>query len=462
MKKKWIALSMALAMTLGTLTGCGGTTSSSGTTESTADATVSTTETGDDTEIVATSTMIGNPNGTIELNWMPCPSQGPASTITAVAETVKAHALEWAKEHPDVKINVLEMSANSTEAMAKLLTQAAAGTAPDAAGVDSSVLASFYDYLQPIDDGLESVGVSVDDFFPFAQAGMVHDGKVVAYWYTTDVRVLFYRNDLVQTPPKDWDELLETAKSLSSDTMMGLIYPAGRNEATICDFLPYFWAQGGELVDEEGTPIFGEGDNRQYMINALDFIGRTVSEGASPARVTQYNKEAEMVADIAAGNVAMFVGGNYAAQPIREAMGKEEFDSLWEATAIPQKDPNTHSSTSGGWTTGVFTQDEEKRALLADFLAHIYVEDQALSDLCEAVGNLPARQSLFDSAEFLKTDKFTGPFKEMLLESDTRPAVDSYSVISQELQIAINNVITGSMTAEEATDNAFSTVLSSL
>ena len=50
----------------------------------------------------------------------------------------------------------------------------------------------------------------------------------------------------------------------------------------------------------------------------------------------------------------------------------------------------------------------------------------------------------------------------MLLESDTRPAVDSYSVISQELQIAINNVITGSMTAEEATDNAFSTVLSSL
>ena len=90
------------------------------------------------------------------------------------------------------------------------------------------------------------------------------------------------------------------------------------------------------------------------------------------------------------------------------------------------------------------------------------MEDQALSDLCEAVGNLPARQSLFDSAEFLKTDKFTGPFKEMLLESDTRPAVDSYSVISQELQIAINNVITGSMTAEEATDNAFSTVLSSL
>lgn len=459
MKKKWIALSMATVMALGMMTGCGSTTSSS--TASTG--TDASAETADgDVEIVATSTMIGNPNGTIELNWMPCPSQGPASTITAVAETVKEHALEWAKEHPDVKINVLEMSANSTEAMAKLLTQAAAGTAPDAAGVDSSVLASFYDYLQPIDDGLESVGVSVDDFFPFAQEGMVHDDKVVAYWYTTDVRVLFYRNDLVQTPPTTWDELLETAKNLSSDTMMGLIYPAGRNEATICNFLPYFWAQGGELVDEAGTPIFGEGENREYMINALDFIGRTVSEGASPARVTQYNKEAEMVADIAAGNVAMFVGGNYAAQPIREAMGKEEFDNLWEATAIPQKDAGTSSSTSGGWTTAVFTQDEEKRALLADFLAHIYVEDEALSDLCEAVGNLPARQSLFDSAEFLKSDKFTGPFKEMLLESDTRPAVDSYSVISQELQIAINNVITGSMTAEEATDNAFSMVLSSL
>ena len=128
-------------------------------------------------------------------------------------------------------------------------------------------------------------------------------------------------------------------KSLSSDTMMGLIYPAGRNEATICDFLPYFWAQGGELVDEEGTPIFGEGDNRQYMINALDFIGRTVSEGASPARVTQYNKEAEMVADIAAGNVAMFVGGNYAAQPIREAMGKEEFDNLWKPPQSPRRTP---------------------------------------------------------------------------------------------------------------------------
>ena len=35
--------------------------------------------------------------------------------------------------------------------------------------------------------------------------------------------------------------------------------------------LPMFWAQGGELVDAGGKPVFGEGKNRVAMLNVLEF-----------------------------------------------------------------------------------------------------------------------------------------------------------------------------------------------
>ena len=42
------------------------------------------------------------------------------------------------------------------------------------------------------------------------------DGTLRAHFYYTDARVLWYRKDLVETPPTTWDELIEMAKQLKA------------------------------------------------------------------------------------------------------------------------------------------------------------------------------------------------------------------------------------------------------
>ena len=53
----------------------------------------------------------------------------------------------------------------------------------------------------------------VDDFLPYVEEGIKDSsGHVKALWFTTDVRVLYYRKDLISKPPKTWAELFELGK----------------------------------------------------------------------------------------------------------------------------------------------------------------------------------------------------------------------------------------------------------
>ena len=90
------------------------------------------------------------------------------------------------------------------------------------------------------------------------------------------------RKDLVANPPKTWDDLIAQAAELSKRGLTGYLYPGGRGEGAVMEHLPMFWAQGGELVDASGKPVFGDGKNRIAMLNLLGFLKRTVDFGCQP------------------------------------------------------------------------------------------------------------------------------------------------------------------------------------
>src|SRR5215469_16652641 len=112
---------------------------------------------------------------------------------------------------------MLDVSFNSTDinaSMTRMQEQAVGGRAPDFAMLDSFFLSRFYGYLQPLDRFYGSD--QVNDFVTFARNGMRDaDGKLKALWVNTDVRVLYYRKDLVSNPPRTWDELVAQGADLS-------------------------------------------------------------------------------------------------------------------------------------------------------------------------------------------------------------------------------------------------------
>ncbi len=384
----------------------------------------------------------------IQITWLANTPQSPHATAGPIQQWYSSRVEDWAKRHPDVKLEVEYLGTDINLGMTQLQEQVAAGRAPDVASINSFFLPRFFDQLQPLDPYVHDV----DDFMPFVRRGMRGpDGKLKALWVNTDVRALFYRRDLVPTPPKTWDELLALAPGLRKNGVIPYVFPGGRGEASVMDHLPMLWTQGGRLISADGKPVFGEGTNREALIQILAFLRNAVVSGASPVRVVNFRFEADMYPDILRGNVAMFLGGSWIPKQLHDLGDKME----WSMAAIPMRSASGPSTVAGGWTYGVFTPDPAKQRLIVDFVNFIAAGREGMIGAVSAQGNLPTRISVADSdAPYLQM-AITKAAVDMLPAARARDTAAIYPTVSANLQVAIADVITGQESPEAAIDHAF-------
>ena len=124
---------------------------------------------------------------------------------------------DWAQSHPGVQLHVSVMPGLELH-KTKLQLAAASGRLPDVASIDSYWLPLFTDEVQP----LEPYWPAEDraDFLPFTiQTLSDPAGHVLGLWHETDCRVLYYRKDLVPTPPRTWNGTSEFEVKNSSSSM---------------------------------------------------------------------------------------------------------------------------------------------------------------------------------------------------------------------------------------------------
>ena len=387
----------------------------------------------------------------IQITWLANTPQSPHAIAGPIQQWYSSRIGTWAKRHPDVRLEVEYLDTDINLGMTKLQERIAAGRAPDVASIDSFFLPRFFGQLQPLDPFVRDV----DDFMPFARRGMRGpDGKLNALWVNTDVRALFYRKDLVPTPPKTWDELLALAPSLRKNGVIPYIFPAGRGEASVMDHLPMLWTQGGRLISADGKPVFGEETNRDALIQILTFLRNTVVSGASPVRVVSFRFEADMYPDILRGNVAMFLGGSWIPKQLRDLGDK----AVWSMAAIPMRSAAGPCTAAGGWTYGVFTPDPAKQRLIVDFVNFIAASPDAMIGAVSAQGNLPTRISVADSKAPYLQMPITKAAVAMLPAARARNTAAIYPTVSASLQVAIAEVITGQQNPKTAIDHAFDDV----
>lgn len=401
----------------------------------------------------------GQKGGAVIVNWVAHPAYSTSGSDPKRVEYLKKAIAEWQASHSNVHLNANVLSTNNAEAMSKLLEQARQGRAPDVAQIDTYVLPRYLPYLQPIDDLLKAAGIEQSDFFPFA-ANIVRgaDGKVYGIQFTTDVRVLFYRKDLIPTPPKTWSDVLAVSADLKAKGFDAFLFPAGRAEgASNTSLWPMFWGQGGQLVDANGKAVFGQGENRTKMLKVLNFYKSLVDQGYSPSRLANYGNEADLNAEVAAGKVAMFLGGNFQVSQLTSIIGADGM-AKWGVARIPQAAGAKNATSAGGWSWGFFTKDPVIRKAAFDLVLKVYVGEDGMAEWCSVAGYLPTRKSVYSNALY-KSNEYADVFKS-ILESDgmVRPAAEIYPRISSEMQIALSAVVSGTKTPEKALDDAWAAV----
>jgi len=330
-----------------------------------------------------------------------------------------------------------------------MLEQARAGRGPDCAMIDSSQLATFKaaGVLSPMTEHWSAE--EIDDLFPFVREAVTDEaGNLVAWWWFTDLRVLYRDTTVVPEAPQTWEELEAAAVGASEAGLEGLLFNGARWEGTTFDWLGNFWAAGGQLVDENGRPVFGEGENRGAFLEALGYYQSLVESGAAPGRVTTINNYDEFNAAAAAGTAAMFVGGNWQYGQLRNTLSEERFAD-WAVSELPGPTAEDRATGTGGWTIAALSDDPEKVQLCAEMVKAIY------SGAGNAVqGLLPTSM-----AQYEVYDAFEGPqfdlFAEALVNGRPRPGAAIYPEISNQIQILMGDVLSGAAEPEAALDAAF-------
>jgi ABC-type sugar transport system permease subunit/ABC-type glycerol-3-phosphate transport system substrate-binding protein len=364
---------------------------------------------------------------------------------------------QWARAHPDVQIEVSVMPALELH-KAKLVLAAAAGRLPDIASVDSFWMPLFFEgnHVQPLDPYWPAEDRA--DFLPFTTNTLTGpDGHLYGMWHGTDCRVLYYRKDLVTSPPQTWDELLATASRIAHERgISGYLYNAGRWEAAVFDHLPMFWAQGGELVDAGGNPVFGAPPNRERLINLLRFLRATIDSGASPRAVLANNDYQQLTSAAAAGDVAMFLGGSWQLRDLERALSPSQFDQ-WEISDVPQAEAGQQVTGVGGWVWVTFSHDPVKQRIATEFLR--WIESPAnVARISVPARLLPVRRSVYRDFPVFRENRWYARFGEMLTTARARPAVPIYPAISEQLQLAVGTAVAGTKTPEAAADDAWTAV----
>jgi len=404
---------------------------------------------------LVTPVRVGRPDAPMTLTVWAQQDYSHLAARPAIANVFASVFDDWARAHPGVQLRVSVMPALELH-KAKLQLAAAAGRLPDVASIDSFWLPLLAADVQPLDDDWPVEDRR--DFLPFTIQTLTDpSGRILGMWHETDCRVLFYRRDLIPSPPRTWDALLDAASRVARERhMAGYLYNAGRWEATVFDHLAMFWAQGGELVDRSGRPIFGEGANRRAMLRLLAFLRATIDRGASPRSVLGHNDYQQLTGAAIAGDAAMFLGGNWQLKDLQSGLAPADF-ARWDIAPIPTADAGTTSTGTGGWVWVVFARDPARRRAAIEFIRDVEAPAHA-ARISEATGHLPVRRSVYRDFPIFSDDVWYRRFGEMLASGHARPTVPIYPAISQQLQLAIGAVVAGERSPEQALDAAWSAV----
>jgi multiple sugar transport system substrate-binding protein len=158
---------------------------------------------------------VGNPDAPKVLRLQINAGYSHQAPTPAHAEGFRKLFERWSRQHPEwrIELNIIPDSMSTTE-QARLLEKARVGQAPDCANVDSFTVPLFIEQgaLQPLDRHFSRR--QLDDLFPYVRDVITGpDGKIYSWWWSTDLRVIYRRTDLVPEAPRTCDELISMAKA---------------------------------------------------------------------------------------------------------------------------------------------------------------------------------------------------------------------------------------------------------
>jgi multiple sugar transport system substrate-binding protein len=354
--------------------------------------------------------------------------------------------------HSNVRVDLIE-GPQSTDLRRDLHTAALLARDPsfDLVYMDVTWTATFAaaGWLRPLD--VEFDAERRAEFLTAAIDAGVHEGKLYRVPMRTDMGLLYYRRDWLDSlrlaEPQTFEDLLATAAAVDDPPRRwGFVWPGKQYEGLVCIYLEVLHGYGGNWIDPESREV---GLDRPEALAALEFLMRCIDSGVSPPGVTTYQEE-ESRRLFADGRAAFLRNWPY----VWRISQREEsaIRGRVGVTNMVGVEPERRAGTLGGWGLGVSTWSRHPE-LAIEFIRHATsLEAQRL--FCAPTGYAPALIASYADTALIAANPFLEPLLEWHQRAVPRPLVPEYAQTSDVLQRYLSAALTHSLSPRDALERA--------
>jgi multiple sugar transport system substrate-binding protein len=263
--------------------------------------------------------------------------------------------------------------------------------------------------------------------------------KLYALPLIGNVQIMWYRQDVIQPPPKNFDDFV-TALETHNDpenNVYGYAYRGSGGNSLVTEFNAWNWAYGGEIFDENWNVVINSPESLQALQQFLKVtqLSQTAASNFSTGDVTEsvLNGSALAAVNWPTSNIDI-IDRNLQAQ----------------IAIIPVPQQAVQTSQLGNWLLAIPITSQKKQ-LAYEFMVWA-TSPEVMREMAKA-GTPPTRLSVFNDPDLVAEFWWFPLTAEALKNATWRPRTPEWNKIVYLMSDNLTLAISGQVTPEEALAN---------
>jgi multiple sugar transport system substrate-binding protein len=349
---------------------------------------------------------------------------------------------EWNDAHPKEKVTFKEQTTEADQQHDDLVQHFQAKDAGyDVVAVDVIWTAEFAakGWLEPLKGDYK---LDTSKMLPATVKAGTYGGTLYTAPWVTDGGLLYYRTDLVKTPPKTWDEMMQDCQIAKQNNMGCYAGQYNDYEGLTVNVAEAINTNGGTIVGKDGkTPTLDTPEAKKGLSMLVDAF----KDGNIPAEAQTYDEEAGRQA-FEAGKLLFHRNWPYI-YSLASTDGSSVVKDKFAVAPLPGVD-GPGASSLGGHNIAVSAYSDHK-ATAVDFIKFMETEKIQREAVVKA-SNAPALASLYDDPELNKQLPYLSTLKTSLENAVPRPVSPFYPAITKAIEDNSFAAIKGEKSVDEA------------
>jgi multiple sugar transport system substrate-binding protein len=374
-------------------------------------------------------------------------STGPITYVQGKdnSSVVRPLVAKWNKAHPKEKVTFVEQSDQANQQHDDLVQHFQSKDSKyDTMSVDVIWTAEFAakGWLTPLEGSLK---IDTSKLVPATVATATYGGKLYAAPVSSDGGILYYRKDLVKTPPKTWDEMMSDCSIARKNHIDCYAGQFAKYEGLTVNAAEAINSWGGTIVGKDGkTPTV---DSPQ----AAEGLGKLVAaykDGNIPKQAITYQEEQGRIS-FEAGKLLFLRNWPYV-YSLALTEGSSKVKKTFGMAPLPGKD-GPGASSLGGHNVAISAYSSHKATALKWLQ---FLDSEETQRFFITQGSLaPVITSLYTDPTLVQKFPYLTPLKTSIDHAVPRPVSPFYPAVTQAVTDNAYSAIKGDSSVQSALKN---------